>query len=283
MMPYVKALQRFLSENAGLAFDPSKLFLAEDQLAPLARSRGHASVEALVAELQMRPDPLLTQAALEAMTTHETFFFRDRMIFEQFRTLMLPKLISERADTKRLRIWCAAGSTGQEAYSLAMVLDDEARKLQGWNVDVLSTDLSCKVTESARQAIYSQFEVQRGLPISYLLRYFRRDGENWQLAEHVKARVGFRQMNLISDFSRLGTFDVILCRNVLMYLDAAARRRVMDRMVPMLASGGYLVLGATETLAGAGAGIKLLPFQGSIGVKAAAIPARPALRLVGQS
>ena len=283
MMPYVKALQLFLSENAGLAFDPSRLFLAEDQLAPLARSRGHANVEALVAELQMRLDPALTQAALEAMTTHETFFFRDRMIFEQFRTVMLPKLMAGRADKKRLRIWCAAGSSGQEAYSLAMILDDEARKLQGWNVEIISSDLSHRVIDAARQGTYSQFEVQRGLPISYLLRYFDRQGENWQLAEHVKARVSFRQLNLIHDFARLGPFDVVMCRNVLMYFDAATRRSVMDRMVPMVAPGGYLVLGATEAIAGAGPSIRPMPFQGSIGVKAGESLARPALRLVGKS
>ena len=283
MMPYVKSLQRFLSEQAGLEFDPAKLYLAENQLAPLAKSRGHANVEALVAELQMRQDAGLTQAALEAMTTHETFFFRDRMIFEQFRTVMLPKLMGERAETRRLRIWCAAGSTGQEAYSLAMILDDEARKLQGWNVEIISSDLSHRVIDTARHATYSQFEVQRGLPISYLLRYFSRRDENWQLAEHVKARVSFRQLNLIHDFSRLGTFDVILCRNVLIYFDAATRRSVMDRMEPMLAPGGYLLLGATETLAGAGPDIRPLPFQGSIGAKATAVVVRPMLRVVGQS
>ena len=277
----VKALQRFLTRQAGLAFEGDQLYLAESRLLPLAERTGFSGVNALVAELQREADPELTRAALEAMTTHETFFFRDRTPFDQFRAVMLPKLLAARADSRRLRIWCTAASTGQEAYSLAMLLDEEARSLAGWNIEILATDLSHAVIDVARAGIYSQFEVQRGLPITHLLRYFRREGEGWRLNEHIRARVSFRPFNLIHDFSRLGVFDVIFCRNVLIYLEAATRLNVMKRLVPMLAADGYLALGATEAIGLAMPGIVPLPFHGSLGIKAAAmVQQRPPMRLV---
>ena len=278
MTPYVKALQRFLLENAGLAFDAGKLFLAESQLAPLAGERGHASIDGLIAELQMGHDAALAQRAIEAMTTHETMFFRDKMVFEQLRTVILPELLVARDASKRLRIWCAAAATGQEPYSLAMILDDEARKLQGWNIELLATDLSHQALDVARGAIYTQFEVQRGLSISYLLRYFQRQDEDWTLAEHIRARVNFRQHNLIKDFSRLGTFDLILCRNALIYFDVNAKARVMDGLVSALAPGGYLVLGATESIGSHAPELRSQPYQNSIGSKTEA--QRVPLRLV---
>ena len=276
----VKALQRFLARQAGLAFEGDQLYMAESRLQPLAQRRGFPDVNFLVAELQRGTDPQLTRDAVEAMTTHETFFYRDRTPFEQFRSVRLPKLRAARADARRLRIWCSAASTGQEAYSLAMLLDEEARKLAGWNIEILATDLSHAVIDIARRGIYSQFEVQRGLPITHLLRYFRREGEGWQLNEHIRARVDFRQLNLIQDFSRLGVFDVIFCRNVLIYLDKASRADVLTRLMPRLAAGGYLALGASETIGSAMPGLKAMAFHGSIGVRDAAMAQRPPVRLV---
>ena len=232
----------------------------------------------LIAELQLGHDMALAQQALEAMTTHETLFFRDRMVFEHFRSVLLPKLIELRASTRKLRIWCAAVSTGQEAYSLAMILDDEAKKLQGWNIDILGTDLSHRTIDIARNGVYSQFEVQRGLPINYLLRYFRRQEESWRLAEPIKARVQFRPQNLLSDFSKMGMFDVILCRNVLMYFDPGCRSNVLAKLAGKLAPDGYLVLGSTENIAGASPDIVPVPFQSAMGMKRAAD--KPKLRLV---
>ena len=276
----VKALQRFLARQAGLAFEGDQLYMAESRLQPLAQRRGFPDVNFLVAELQRGTDPQLTRDAVEAMTTHETFFYRDRTPVEQFRSVLLPKLLAARADARRLRIWCSAASTGQEAYSLAMLLDEEARKLAGWNIEILATDLSHAVIDIARRGIYSQFEVQRGLPITHLLRYFRREGEGWQLNEHIRARVDFRQLNLIQDFSRLGVFDVIFCRNVLIYLDKASRADVLTRLMPRLAAGGYLALGASETIGSAMPGLKAMAFHGSIGVRDAAMAQRPPVRLV---
>ena len=276
----VKALQRFLARQAGLAFEGDQLFMAESRLQPLVQSRGFPDITYLVAELQRGVDPQLIRDAVEAMTTHETFFYRDRTPFDQFRNVMLPKLMAARADARRLRIWCTAASTGQEAYSLAMLLDEEARKLAGWNIEILATDLSHAVIDIARRGIYSQFEVQRGLPITHLLRYFRRDGDAWQLNEHIRARVDFRPLNLIHDFSRLGMFDVIFCRNVLIYLDKDVRGDVLARLLPRLAAGGYLALGATETIGNAVPGLMPLAFHGSIGVRDAAMAQRPPVRLV---
>lgn len=283
MSVYVKALQRFLSETAGLAFDHSKLYLVESQLASLARERGHGSVDSLIAELQIAQDPVLTQRALEALTTHETFFFRDRAIFEFLRQEMLPRLTRLRSSQKRLRIWCAASATGQEPYSLAMLLDDEARRLHGWHIDILATDLSHQAMDVGRAGVYSQFEVQRGLPIGYLMRYFQRENDLWRLAEPIKARVHFRPLNLIQDFSRLGTFDIVLCRNMLIYCNEGARSDILRRLVPAVAEDGYLMLGATEALNGVGQDIQPLPFHSSIGVKATR-QAKPApLRLVARA
>ena len=283
MSVYVRALQRFMSETAGLAFDQSKLFVVESQLSSLAASRGHGSVDGLIAELQMARDPDLTQQVLEALTTHETFFFRDRTIFEFFRQEMLPRLTRLRSEQKRLRIWCAAAATGQEPYSLAMILDDEARRLQGWHIDILATDLSHQAINNGRAGIYSQFEVQRGLPIGYLLRYFQRHNDNWHLAEPIKTRVHFRQLNLIHDFSRLGTFDIVLCRNMLIYCDENSRSAILKRLVPAVANDGYLVLGATEALNGTGPEIHPLPFHNSIGVKAGKLAKPAPLRLVARA
>ena len=269
MTLHFKALQRFLAKNAGLALDAGKIYLAESRLLPLAERSGFADVDSLLLQLQYGTDPELARAAIEAMTTHETLFFRDRKPFELFRSLMLPKLMEARAQAKKLRIWCAACSTGQEPYSLAMVLDEEAKKLAGWNIEIVATDISHAVLDAARRGAYSQFEVQRGLPISSLLRYFRREGENWRLSEHLRARVDFRQHNLINDYGRLGRFDIIFCRNVLIYFDADTRADVLARMGPQLDESGYLVLGASESIVGAVPGLRPLPFQAAMGVRGA--------------
>jgi chemotaxis protein methyltransferase CheR len=196
-------------------------------------------------------DPALENAVVAAMLTNETFFFRDRAPFEHFRDVMLPALLERRAEQRHIRIWSAACATGQEAYSLAMILDEAARKLAGWRVDILGTDLSDAVVEAARAGLYSQFEVQRGLPIAQLLRYFRRDGDRWRIVEHLRARVRFHAFNLLSDMAPLGRFDVIFCRNVLLYFDVETRRQVLRRLGAALAPDGFVVLGATESAVGA--------------------------------
>lgn len=243
-----EALRQFLYERSGLSLEGDKLYLVESRLLPIARQAGLADLAGLVN--QMKGDRDLAQSVVDAMTTNETFFFRDRVPFEKFRNVMLPHLLASRTADRRLRIWCAACSTGQEPYSLAMLLDEEARRLAGWNIEILATDLSRRAIESARQGLYSQFEVQRGLPITMLLRYFQRAGERWQINEFLRSRVNFREFNLLSDFRALGTFDAIFCRNVLLYFDVPTKRDILARLSRALAPDGYLLMGSAESVIG---------------------------------
>jgi chemotaxis protein methyltransferase CheR len=244
------ALKRFLIKNSGLCLDDDKQYLAESRLAPLLHRHNFSDVDGLVRRLERGPDRQLVRDVIEAMTTNETFFFRDRAPFDNFCQVILPHLVKARAAQRSIRIWCAACSTGQEPYSLAMILDEQVRKLGGWNIDILATDIASHVLDVAREGVYSQFEVQRGLPISMLLRYFQQKGDRWQVVEHLRSRVRFEEGNLISNFTDRGRFDVIFCRNVLIYFDVPTKRTVLDRLRHCLDDDGYLVLGAAETVVG---------------------------------
>jgi chemotaxis protein methyltransferase CheR len=184
------------------------------------------------------------------MTTNETFFFRDKVPFEHFRDTVLPALMVSRAQQKRIRIWCTAASTGQEPYSLAMILKDMSAKLAGFRVDILATDISDAVLTRAKAGIYSQFEVQRGLPIHQLVKYFTQSNDTWQIAPEIRAMVQFRPINLLKDFSALGTFDLMFCRNVLIYFDQETKTGVLNRLARQMPDDGFLALGAAETVVG---------------------------------
>ncbi len=253
-------LRRALEARTGIALDADQQYLAESRLSPIMRAHGFASMAPLVEAFEQDDDPELAQKVVDAMTTNETLFFRDRTPFENFRGHVLPSLMERRAATRRLRFWCAACSTGQEAYSVAMTLDQEARALRGWSLDIVATDLSTTAIEMARSGSYSQFEVQRGLPTGHLLRYFHRKEESWRINEHLRARVEFRDFNLLADFAPLGKFDAIFCRNVLMYFEPETRRSVLQRLDRALNPGGFLFLGASEGAAEAGA--LFAPFSG---------------------
>jgi chemotaxis protein methyltransferase CheR len=187
---------------------------------------------------------------VEAMTTNETFFFRDKIPFDHLRATILPELLQARASRRSLRIWCAASSTGQEPYSVAMCLKEMGAALAGWRVEILATDLSAAVLEKSKAGIFSQFEVQRGLPIQMLVRHFAQVGELWQLNADIRAMVQHRQLNLLQDFSHLGMFDVIFCRNVLIYFDQETKAGTFGRLARQLETDGFLVLGAAETVVG---------------------------------
>ena len=187
---------------------------------------------------------------VEAMTTNETFFFRDKTPFDHFRDAIMPELLRARAGRRSIRIWCAAGSTGQEPYSLAMCLNEMCAALAGCRIEILATDLSQDVLEKSKAGIYSQFEVQRGLPIQLLVKYFTQSGETWQVRPELRAMVQHRQLNLLHDFSQLGIFDVIFCRNVLIYFDQDTKVSVFRRLAKATESDGFLVLGAAETVVG---------------------------------
>jgi chemotaxis protein methyltransferase CheR len=243
-------LRQLLKQRSGLVLSVEKQYLAESRLLPIARKHGMAGLTELVAQLKSASTTPLAVEVVEAMTTNETFFFRDKLPFEHFRAVIVPALLAARAREKRLRIWCAAASTGQEPYSLAMALQEMAAALDGWRVDILATDLCGAVLERAKAGIYSQFEVQRGLPIGLLVRHFSQVGEQWQIAETLRAMVRFRPINLLSDFSALGNFDVVFCRNVLIYFDQETKIGVLERIARQMPADGFLVMGAAETVVG---------------------------------
>lgn len=245
--------RRQLAALSGIALDADKQYLAESRLAPVMRAYGLAGFKELADALERQKNEALVTEVIDAMTTNETLFFRDRTPFETFRNRVLPDLLNTHAHERRLRFWCAACSTGQEAYSLAMTLDQDVRLLRGWSIEILATDLSRTAIESARTGSYSQFEVQRGLSTGQLLRYFHRQEETWRVNEHLRARINFRDFNLLEDFSDLGGFDVIFCRNVLMYFDPEVKRGVLARLNQALNDGGYLFLGASESASEANA------------------------------
>jgi chemotaxis protein methyltransferase CheR len=245
------ALSRFVLERSGVALDPTKSGRAAERLLSLARHPEFGSLAALIEKLEQGNFPALEQAVIEAVLTSETSFFRDRSTFEHFQDTILPRLIVARASQKQLRFWCAACSTGQEAYSLAMILEDRFRDLVGWRVEIFATDISALALECARKGRYSQFDVQRGLPVALLLRHFRREGGRWQISDNLRSRIVFKPFNLLADYRGLGVFDSIFCRNVLTSFDAGKRREVFDRLARSIVSDGYLVLGSDETIVGA--------------------------------
>jgi chemotaxis protein methyltransferase CheR len=252
-------LRKCLKERSGLVLAADKQYLVESRLLPVARSAGFANLGDLVRALMLGNAGALMTAVVEAMMTHESFFFRDKIPFDHFRQVVMPALIDARKNMRTIRIWCAAASTGQEPYSLAMCLKDMDAKLAGWRIEILATDLGNDVLEKARQGVYSQFEVQRGLPIQLLVKHFTQVGELWQIAPDIRAMVKYQQLNLLSDFSRLGRFDLIFCRNVLIYFDTETKIGVLNRLARSVAGDGYLVLGAAETVVGLTDSFKVVP------------------------
>ena len=243
-------LRSALKQRSGLVLSADKQYLVESRLLPVARKAGLANLGALVNALRPGGNEILMNAVVEAMATNESFFFRDKIPFEHFRAIVMPALLTARRASRAIRIWCAAASTGQEPYSLAMSLKAMEREIAGWRIDILATDLSNEVLEKARAGLYSQFEVQRGLPIQLLIKHFVQVGELWQIAPEIRAMVKFRQLNLLSNFSSLGTFDLVFCRNVLIYFDQETKVTVLEKLARITACDGYLVLGAAETVVG---------------------------------
>lgn len=243
-------LRRVLRSGIGITVDAERPVLIENRLLPVARKHGFDDPIALIEAYRVDRSPELWRDIVEAMTINETYFFRDRVPFNLFRQHMLPRLMEARARERLIRIWCGACSTGQEPYSLAMSLQEEAARLAGWKVEIIATDVSETVIKRACEGRYSQFEVQRGLPVSMLLRHFQRVDDRWELAPDVRARVRFLQLNLISDFSEIGRVDIAFCRNVLIYLDLKTKIDILKRLRQCVRDDGYLVLGAAETVLG---------------------------------
>ena len=198
------------------------------------------------------------------MTTNESFFFRDNRPFDQFKDIVLPHLLEARAARKQIRVWSAACSSGQEPYTLAMILKEEADKLAGWNIEIIATDLSTEILDKAKTGLYSQFEVQRGLPITLLMKYFTQEGEKWRIGDEIRKMVTYKPFNLLESPAQLGTFDVVFCRNVLIYFDQKTKGEVLERIAQIMPGDGFLYLGGAETVLGSSDSFEVL--QGQRGI-----------------
>ncbi|HZC17853.1 MAG TPA: protein-glutamate O-methyltransferase CheR [Caulobacteraceae bacterium] len=266
----VETIRILVHARSGVVIDPVKTYQIETRLAPVARRAGFASVPDMVRAIRVRRDEKLMWAATEALASGETCFFRDRVPYAQFRDEILPKLAASRGE-RPIRIWSAACATGQEPYSLAMIIDDERSKWPGARVELFGSDISERALEKARSGLYTPFEVQRGLPIRLLVRHFEKVGEMWALSPRIRQMVRWRRINLLADPRGLGQFDVIFCRNVISGFDEPTRRRVLDQLARALPEDGRLVLGFDETVSGVAEA--LAPVPGHRGVYAPA-PAR---------
>lgn len=239
-----------VKRRSGLVLTAEKTYLLESRLMPIARKHNMKDLEELASSLRTKRDEKIMEAITQAMTTNETFFFRDQKPFDQFRQVVLPHMLKVRAAKKSLRIWSAASSTGQEAYSLAMILSEESSKMPGWHIEIIGTDLSQDVVDKAKAGVYNQFEVQRGLPISFLVKYFKQNGDKWHISDSIRAMVQYRTMNLLEDWGAMGVFDIIFCRNVLIYFDQPTKSKILERQSQILASDGALFLGGAESTMG---------------------------------
>ena len=244
----IEFLRDLVHRRAAIVLDPRKTQLIESRLAPVARMEGLSSVDALVERLRSERDGRLADQVVDAMTTNETTFFRDVHPWSALEHHILPDLIERRASQRSLTVWSAACSTGQEPYSLAMLLASRFPSLlKNWRVRIVGTDLSPRVLEQARHGSYSQLEVNRGLPAAMLVRYFQREGARWRIDESLRRLVEFREMNLCTAWTGLPTADLILMRNVLIYFDLTTKREVLGRVHRLLRDDGYLLLGTAET------------------------------------
>ena len=242
----IEIIRRIVQARSGMVIDPDKTYRIETCLSPVARREGFADISEMVRDIQTKRDNALMWAVTEALANTETSFFRDRAPFQQFREEILPELAIAR-DGAPIRIWSAGCSTGQEPYSLAMIVEDEASKYPGLKTELFGSDLSERCLEKAQSGLYTQFEVQRGLPIRLLVRHFEKNDETWALNPRIRQAVRWRRVNLLADLTGLGEFDVIFCRNVVSSFDRDVAARVLEQLAAALPEDGRLVLGIEET------------------------------------
>ncbi len=252
-------LSTLIKQRSGLVLTEDKSYLLESRLMPVARKRGLKGLEELVGALRSHNDEPLLQEVTEAMTTNESFFFRDIKPFDLFRDQVLPQLLKSRADRKSFRVWCAAASSGQEPYSLGITLMEQAQLLAGWRTEIVGTDISREILEKAKSGLYSQFEVQRGLPIQLLLKYFEKKDDMWQASSALRTMVQYKELNLLGDFQGMGKFDVVFCRNVLIYFDQETKAKVLEEISKLMPEDGVLFLGGAETVLGISEKFKPIP------------------------
>ena len=273
----IEHLAAMLKTRSGLVLGSDKTYLIESRLAPVARREGFATVAALLSALRLKRDEKLMVSVTDAMTTNETFFFRDKLPFDQFRSDVLPALSKSRSGD--IKIWCAACSTGQEPYSLAMIMDEVAGLYPRMKLDILATDISNRCLEKAQAGLYTQFEVQRGLPITTMVKHFEKVDEMWRISPKIRAAVRYKAFNLLDDLRNIGRQDVIYCRNVLIYFDLDAKRKVLEQMATILPDDGFLFLGAAETVLGITDAFKPMPGMRGLYIKNSAAASVSKLRL----
>jgi chemotaxis protein methyltransferase CheR len=258
-----ETLATLLRNISGLAIGPDKLYLLETRLTPLMRAHGLADLDALAAKVRLGA-PAIERGVVEAMTTNESSFFRDDKPFAYVRAQALPSLHAARPAGAKLRIWSAAASTGQEAYSLAMIVAETRAALGAREVEIVGTDIAREPLARARDGVYSQFEVQRGLPVTMLVKYFKKDGSNWRIADSLRTMANFREWNLLGDLRPLGMFDLVFCRNVLIYFDPPTKAKALAAIARQMAPDALLFLGGAETVLGVSD--KFAPLLGERGV-----------------
>jgi chemotaxis protein methyltransferase CheR len=245
-----RILAGLLEARTGQQLTMSRRWRLETALAALLRERGISTLDELITILVMGKEPSLSQRVVEALLNNETYFFRDRAPFDLLQRYALPELGTRRHTTKRLRIWSAGCSTGQEVYSLAMLFAQEAEKWHGWTIDILGSDVSTSCIDRAREGIYSQFEVQRGLAIGQMIKWFEECPDGWRAVEPLRRSIRFQVHNLLEPPPHPGGFDIVLCRNVLLYLSADKKTLAFERLMASMAEDGWLMLGAGETVIG---------------------------------
>jgi chemotaxis protein methyltransferase CheR len=263
------AIAAVLKQRSGLIVGPDKLYLLETRLATLMRREGIRDLNALADRL--RPGNALEREVVEAMTTNESLFFRDSKPFDALRLRILPRLHAARPAGAKLRIWSAAASTGQEAYSIAMIAAELGAALVGRRIEIVGTDIAREPLQRARDGIFSQFEIQRGLPMQMLVKYFSKLDGQWQIKPALRAAVEFREWNLLGDLRALGQFDVVFCRNVLIYFDAPTKTQVLDALAQQIAADGVLFLGGAESVLGLSRAFQATPGEPSAYAPAAAL------------
>lgn len=245
-------LRDFLKTRSGIVISTDKLYLVESRLTPVARDLGLPGIDELIAALKKTGDENLRTRITDAMTTNESFFFRDQTPFDNLRDHVLPRLVEacKARGRNKIRIWSAACSSGQEPYTIAMMLRETADKFAGMSFEILATDLSTEIVDKAREGKYSQFEVQRGLPITLLVKYFTQEGEQWRVSQDIRNMVRYETFNLLDSYGLLGTFDVVFCRNVLIYFDQETKTSILGRMSDAMSPDGALFLGGAESVIG---------------------------------
>ena len=245
-----KMLSALLEKHTGQKLVANRHWRVEMALKPVMRRNSVPDLETLVSLIDIDADPTLTNACVEAMINNETCFFRDQANFALLTGPVMDSIRELRTRTRRIKIWSAACSTGQEAYSLAMAISENAEKWRGWQVQIFATDVSKSALAQARAGTYSQFEIQRGLPVMLMLKHFEQKEEDWIAGEHLRRMVSFAEHNMLTPARQFGAFDIILCRNMLMYLCDDRRSQVLDSLAPLIADDGVLMLGAAETVIG---------------------------------